>query len=231
MSELEIEVQQREATGKGPNRRLRTAGRIPAVVYGGGRDPLPIEVEKDRLRELLRSRGSEHAVFLLKLGGSGKSRHTMIREMQVDPVTREILHVDFQRVSLDQKVRVAVEVELIGVAEGVKNEGGVLDFVTREVEIESLPGEIPDRLTLDVSALHIGQHLEIGALEIPEGVTLLDEPEKVVVSVGHPRIVEEEVEEEEELLEAELEEPELIRRGKAAEEAEEDEAAGEESED
>ncbi len=112
----------------------------------------------------------------------------MIRDMQMDPVSRQVIHIDFQRVLMDQKVRVAVPVELIGTAFGVKTEGGMLDFVTREVKVECLPGDIPKHLELDVTGLHVGQHSEAKDLNLPEGVTLLDEPDKVIVSLGHGRL-------------------------------------------
>ncbi len=228
MSEITIEVNAREVKGKNANRRLRASGYIPAVVYGGGRDSVPIQVEKKVISELLRQEGGEHAVFLLKLTGTDKSRHTMVREIDIDPVSREIVHIDFQRVLMTEKVRVSVGIELQGTPEGVKNEGGVLDFITREVEIESLPGDIPAKLTLGVSALHIGDHLEAKDLELPDGVELMDEPEKVLVSVAHSRVAEvvEEAEigvEEELLIETEEEEPEVIGKGKEQEETEESE--------
>lgn len=213
MSEQTIDVQERPERGSGASRKLRAAGKIPAVVYGGGRESVAIEVDSHTLHELLRKSG-DHAIFLLKLGDTGKSRHTMIRDLAIDPISRRILHVDFQRVNLKEKVRVSVPIELLGTPTGVKNESGVLDFVTREVEIESLPGQIPAHLELDVSELHIGQHLEAGALTLPEGVELLEDVERVLVSVAHPRVVEEEVETDEELLEGELAEPEVIGRGK-----------------
>jgi large subunit ribosomal protein L25 len=228
MSEMTMQVQERTALGKGPNRRLRSGGKIPAVVYGGGKRPVPIEVDRRELRDLLRQSSSENAVFLLKLGDTGKSRHTMIREIQMDPVSRKIVHVDFQRVSMSEKVRVMVAIQLQGTPSGVKDEGGVLDFVTREVEVECLPSDIPPHLGVDVSALEIGEHVEASDLQVPETVTLLEDEERVIASVGHPRILEVE-EEEEELLEAELEEPEVIGRGKEEEE-EEGEEEGESSE-
>ena len=103
MSHLEIEVEKRETRGKNANRRTRVAGRVPAVVYGGGLDPLAIQVGRRQFEEHLRTAGSENAVFLLKLAGTGDSRHTMIREMQQDPVTGELIHVDFYRILLDRK--------------------------------------------------------------------------------------------------------------------------------
>lgn len=226
MSEKTIEVNQREETGKNANRRLRALGFIPAIVYGGGRDSVPIKVEKHVIHDLLRQEGGEHAVFLLKLAGTDKSRHTMVREVEIDAVTRQIIHIDFQRVLMTEKVKVMVGIELLGTPDGVKNEGGVLDFITREVEIESLPGDLPPKLTLDVSALQIGDHLEAQKLELPDKVELVEEPGRVIVAVAHSRVsdVVEEAEageEEELLLEAEAEEPEVIGRGKEAEETEE----------
>jgi large subunit ribosomal protein L25 len=224
MSEMTLEVHPREARGSRASRRMRRGGRIPAVVYGGGKDTVPIEIDRKSLLDLLKITGGENAVFLLKLAGSGKERHTMIREIDLDPVNREVRHIDFQRVLMTEKVRVQVAIELHGTPLGVKNESGVLDFVHREVEVECLPGDIPRHLTLDVSPLHIGQHLEASALELPEGVVLIDEPTRVLVSSAQPRLaVEEEEEGAEELLEAEREEPEVIRRGRTEDGDEEDE--------
>lgn len=220
MSELEISVKQREETGKNANRRLRAAGSIPAVVYGDHKEAVAIQVERRALHDLLRTGGGENAVFLLKLEGTEKSRHAMIRELDVDPISRQIVHIDFQRIRLTEKVRVQVPIELVGEPTGVKNEGGVLDFVSREVEVECLPTDIPQHLTADVSELHVGQHLEAAALPIPGNVTLLDEADKVIASVSHSRVAAamEELEAGEEgaesLIEAEREEPEVIGRGR-----------------
>lgn len=224
MSELTIEVQRRETTGKNSNRRLRDEGLVPAVVYGGGRESVAIQLDKRTLLDLMKGTAGHNPVFLLQLAGTGKSRHAMIRELQIDPVSRHVLHVDFQRVLMTEKVRVAVHVELVGTPLGVKNEGGLLDFVTREIHVECLPDKIPAKLTVDVSELHTGQHVEARHLEIPEGVELADEPERVLASVGLSRAAlaeEEEAEGEEELLlEGEQAEPEVIRRGRGGEEEE-----------
>lgn len=187
MSEMTIEVEQRKKTGTNSNRRLRASGQIPAVVYGAGKDSVPIHVDRKRLVEMLRRSGGDNAIFLLQLSGGGDERHAMIREMQLDPITREILHLDFQHVLMTEKVRIQVAVELSGVAYGVKVDGGVLDFSHREVHVECLPGDIPKVLVLDVNDLHLGQHLTAGDLKLPEGVELLDEPERVLVSVMHAK--------------------------------------------
>ena len=126
---------------------------------------------------MLKGHAGENPIFLLKLGD--KDRHAMIRHMDVDPLSRQVIHIDFQRVLMDQKIRVAVPVELTGTAVGVKVEGGMLDFVTREVHVECLPGQIPKHLEFDVTDMHIGQHVEAKDLQLPEGVVLLDEPDKV----------------------------------------------------
>ena len=219
MADLEIVVTKREETGKGANRRLRAGGKLPAVVYGGGRDSVPIELDRQSVLRLLKQGGGENALFLLKLSGTGKSRHTMVRKIDIDPVSRQIIHIDFQRVLLDEKVRVQVPIEIVGEADGVKNEGGVMDFITREVDVECLPQEIPARLTADVSELHIGQHLEVKDLPVPDGVAIFD-PERVVVSIAHSRVAEEveaaeeELEAGEGLIEEEPAEPEVIGREK-----------------
>ncbi len=226
MSEqFHIEVHTREATGKNSNRRLRAAGQIPAVLYGAGRDTVPITIERTTIQEVFRHGAGENTIFLLKRVESDQQRHARIREMQVDPVSRQVLHIDFQRVLMDEVIRVNVPIRPLHEAKGVKDEGGVLDLVTREVEVECLPGDIPEAIEVDVAPLAIGDHLEARELTLPAGVTLLEEPERVIVSVAYAVRIEEPEEEGEELLEAAPEEPEVIRRGREGE-AEEGEGEG-----
>ena len=217
MSEIVLEVHEREVTTKNANRRLRATGQVPAVVYGAGLNPASIQVRQRKVEEILRSGSGGNTVFLLQLHGTDKKRHAMIRELQTDSLTGQMIHIDFQRILLDQQVRVAVPIELHGESIGVKNEGGFVDFVTREVEVECLPNQIPASFELDLTHLHVGQHVEAGELDLPEGVELHVEPERVIVSVALRKVaeIEEEVAEEEELLiEAEAEEPEVAQRGK-----------------
>ena len=210
MSETTVTVRLREQTGKNANRRLRAAGEIPAVVYGGDADSAAIRVDGKSVQSLIRE-GGENAVFLLQLEGTDRTRHTMIRDMQWNPLTGSLVHIDFQRIRMDQEVQVAVPVSLIGTPEGVRNEGGLVEFVTREVSVICLPGDIPASIELDVEPLHIGQHVEIGELELPAAVRLDDDHSRTVVAVAAPRIVEEEeVSEDGELLEALTEEPEMV---------------------
>lgn len=216
MEDLIIEVHKREETGDGPCRRLRESGWVPGVVYGGGRETLPIRIEKKPLLEALEQGAGENRVFLLKLIGTDKSRHTMIRDMQIDPVSRRILHIDFQRVLLDAKLRVKVRIELSGTAFGVKNEGGIVDFVSREIEVECLPTLIPQVIDVDLTDLHVGDHVSAGQLRLADGVTLIGDPERIIVSVAHARV---EAEGAEGAAAAEGKEPEVIKRGKPVEES------------
>lgn len=220
MQEVTLEIEKRETAGKGPSRRLRAGGRVPAVVYGGGKETVVVEVDRKTLADTLKKGSGENTIFLLKLGDTGKSRHAMIRDLQVDPLSRQILHVDFQRILMSEKVRVQVPVELQGVAYGVKNEGAVLDFVTRQITVECLPAEIPAHLTLDVAELHVNRHLEAKDVVLPPGVALVGEGERVIVSCRHTKAEEakEAPVEGAELLEAAPTEPEVIKRGKATDE-------------
>ena len=220
MDELTLEVQRREETGTGPNRRLRKAGLLPAVVYGGGKDPISIQVDQKSIHRLLREVGGENAVFLLKLGGTDQSRHTMVRKIDVDPISRQISHIDFQRIDMTKKVKVQVNIEIAGEALGVRTEDGVLDFISRTIEVECLPDAIPAAIEVDVTDLHTGQHLEVSDLAVSEGVTIVDDLSKVIVSIGHARVAEVAEEAEEDLLlEGESEQPEVIGRGKDEEES------------
>jgi large subunit ribosomal protein L25 len=218
MSELAIDVHQRTETGTNANRRLRQSGKIPAVVYGGGKETVPIQIDRKTLIDLMKKGDNENAIFLLKLADSGQERHAMIRDLQVDPLTRQVVHIDFQRILMTEKIKVQVQIELTGTAYGVKTEGGMIDFVHREVSVECLPGDIPKHLELDVTDLRIGQHIEASALQLPAGVTLADEPERVIVALTHTRAEEAAAAAAAGTGEGTAE-PEVIKRGKTEEEA------------
>lgn len=212
--DLTIEVNRRDQTGKSANRRLRREAMIPAVVYGGGKEPISIQVPRKTLIDLFKSGGSENRIFLLKLADTGQSRHAMIRDIQVHPLTRKVEHVDFMRIDMSKRIRVRVHVTLEGVAYGVRTEGGLLDFVTREVEVECLPTSIPQEIKVDVTEVRVGQHLEVKDLALPEGVKLIEEADRVIVSVAHAK-----VEAEGAAAGAEgAAEPEVISKGKKDEE-------------
>jgi large subunit ribosomal protein L25 len=222
MKTIELAVEKRSTIGKNEARRSRAGGRIPAVVYGAGKPNVPISVDKKALSDLFREGAGENAIFLLKLAGSDQSRHAMIREMQRDPVSRKPLHIDFVRVLMDVKITVKVPIEIVGIARGVKADQGILDVVTREIEIECLPTNIPAHLPVDVSELGIGDAIRISEMPAIEGVQIVDNPEKVVVHVTHPTREEEPVAAAAEGA-AELTEPEVLKKGKAVSEDEEPE--------
>lgn len=219
MKTIELKVEKRSTIGKGEARRTRAAGRVPAVVYGAGKPNVPISLDRKALSDLFREGAGENAIFLLKLAGSDQSRHAMIKELQRDPVSRKPVHIDFVRVLMDVKIKVEVPIEIVGVAKGVKTDQGILDVVTREIEIECLPTDIPASIAVDVAELAIGDAIRISDLPPVAGVTIVDNPEKVVVHVTHPTREEEPAVA---IVEgaAEPTEPEVLKKGKAASEEE-----------
>jgi large subunit ribosomal protein L25 len=227
MANIELQVERRQESGKNVARRARASGKVPAVVYGAKKETVPIYIEARQLTTAFRQGAGDNAIYLLKMAGTEQSRHAMIREINRDPVSRELLHVDFLRVLMDVKVRVSVAVELTGTPKGVKQDGGILDFVSREVEIECLPSDIPSTLPVDVSEVGMSESFRVGQIPAREGIRILDDPDKVIAHVAHPA-----KEEEVAVVAAEAAptsaEPEVIKKGKAetAEAAEEPKKEG-----
>jgi len=214
MAEVTLEVSRREGTGKEVAKKLRREGKVPAVVYGGHREPVAISVDRKAVSELVQK--SEHgvrSVFLLKMAGTDQQRHAMIKEITIDPISRRMEHIDFVRVVMDEKVKVTVPVHLNGTAIGVK-EGGLLDWQVRELHIETLPTSIPDTIEVDVTPLGGHDYYRIKDLKLPEGVRVLDDPERVVVGVTHARAEVSEATAEA----AAVAEPEVIKKGKTEDE-------------
>ena len=222
MANIELQVERRQDVGKNVARRARAAGKVPAVVYGAKKETIPIYIEGRSLTTAFRQGAGDNAIYLLKMTGTEQTRHAMIREIDRDPVSREILHVDFLRVLMDVKVRVPVSIELSGTPKGVKQDGGILDFVTREIEIECLPNDIPAHLTVDVSEVGMGDSFRVSQMPVPEGIRILADPDRVIAHVAHP------AKEEEPVVAAAAEaapaatEPEVIKKGKAETEAPEE---------
>ena len=217
MAELTLEVTRREDGGKNVARRYRASGKVPAVVYGGHRDPVAITVDRKIVSEMIQK--SEHGVrsiFLLKMSGTDQQRHAMIKDIQLDPISRRMTHIDFVRVQMDEKVRVTVPVHINGTAIGVK-EGGILDWQIRDLHIECLPGQIPDAIEVNVDALGSHDYLRISDLTLPQGVKVFDDPDRVVVGVTHMKAEVEAAPAEAEAVPAE---PEVIKKGKPEEEKE-----------
>ena len=216
MAELTVGAEIRQEFGKNANRRTRASGRIPAIVYGRGLDSVAVSVDPKDLERILHSGAGHNTIFELTFEGNAKD--VLIRDYQVDPVTDEFLHADFQTVIMDQLMTFQVPVEAVGTAEGVKLYGGVLDTVLREIELECLPTDLPDHIKVDVNHLGVGDSLRVGDVEVDESkIQVLSDPEQVVFNVIPP-VVEEEEEVEEELVEEEEGEPEVIKKGKAEEE-------------
>jgi large subunit ribosomal protein L25 len=217
MAELSLEVSRREGSGKGAARKLRKEGKVPAVVYGGHRETVPITVDRKSVTDLLqKSEHGKRSIFLLKMSGSDQQRHAMIKEVQIDPISRKMMHIDFIRVLMDEVVRTTVPIHLNGSPIGVK-EGGLLDFQVRDLHVECLPTAIPDKIEVDISNLAIHNYLRISDLTLPEGLKVLDDSDRVVVGVTHQR-AEEVPAPEAVAAEAVPAEPEVIARGKKVEE-------------
>jgi large subunit ribosomal protein L25 len=197
----------RTATGKGAARQVRFQKKVPAVIYGHGRASQSLEIDAQALEQALT--GIDPASTVIELTLEGKKARTLIREIQRHPVRPDIIHVDFYEIRADEKVKLRVPVHLTGTPDGVRNAGGVLDQVTREVEIEVMPEHIPDRVEFDVTALTIGRSVHVRDLQIPQA-TILTQADLTIATVVPPRA--EEVAAPTVETGAEIAEPELIRK-------------------
>ena len=222
MAEIVVAASERSETGKNMNRRLRAQGLIPGVLYGASKEPVPVSVSPKEIGTILRSASGENTLFDLDLAGS--RRKVILKEFQVEPLKGRLLHADFYEVALDRTLEVSVPVELQGVPVGVKVQGGIVDFVTRELEVECLPADIPEKVTVDVSGLELGRHLRVSDLQLPANVTVLTDPGVVIAHVVAPRAEEvvAPVAAEVPVEGAEAAEPEVIKKGKAEEGAAEE---------
>jgi large subunit ribosomal protein L25 len=186
---VKLEVQQRDRVGSRETRRLRRAGLIPGVLYGRS-TPHAISVPERDLRRALTGKGGLHAILDVVLEGQSSTHPSILKDYQTDPIRGTLTHIDLHEVRLDQPITAAVTVQLTGEAKGTK-EGGVLSQVTREVNVEALPMEIPEHLELDISEMAIGDSLRVADLPPREGVSYLDDPETVLANVAQPRVEEE----------------------------------------
>src|SRR5437016_14532161 len=219
MAEVTLEVTRRERSGKEYAKKLRQENKIPAVVYGGHKEPVAITVERKAVVDLIqRSEHGVRSIFLLKMSGTDQQRHAMIKDMQMDPISRRMTHIDFVRVVMDEVVRLTIPVHIVGTAIGVK-EGGILDWQVRDLHVECLPNAIPDKIDIDVTPLGNHDYYRVSDLNLPEGVKVLEDLERVVVGVTQMRaeVVEPTVEA---AVVATPAEPEVIKKGKPEEEKE-----------
>ena len=224
-----VEAAPRAERGKNEARRLRASGRVPAVLYGGKGDAIALSVNTKQVNAILRSESGHNTLFQVDL--NGKHEPAILKDWLNDPVSGNLLHVDLLRVAMDVRMRVKVPVHTFGDPAGVKVQGGVFEVVTREVEIECLPGEIPTEFKLDVSGLAMNGQLR--ASDIPIDTTkmkLLTEPERVLAHVVALKVEEEKPAEAVAVETATPAEPEVIKKGKKEVEGEEGAEAAEKPE-
>jgi large subunit ribosomal protein L25 len=209
---IKLEAKPRAERGKNAARRLRAAGLVPVTVYGGGSESTSTTIVKREFAALMRAHG-RNMIFTLKVDGD--STPVKIAELQLDPVKGSLIHLDLMRISLTEKSKFDLPIRIIGEADGVKNSGGILDIVTHSLEVRCLPLDLPPAIEVDVTKLEIGDNLKVGDLQIDEKIEVLDDAEKVIATVVAPRA-------EEPVAEVAAEaaaEPEVIKKGKAEEEA------------
>ncbi|MFZ0038344.1 MAG: 50S ribosomal protein L25 [Candidatus Acidiferrales bacterium] len=222
MEKFVVEGAARETRGKGPARRERRTGMIPAVLYGGKGDSISLSVNAKQLTRILRSETGHNSIFTVNLAG-GSGEQAIVKDWQVDPITGSLIHVDLFRVAMDVRMRVRVPVHPFGEPQGVKVQGGIFETVTREVEVECLPADIPEEFKVDVSELLIGK--QIRAADVPmdkEKLKLVTDPTRVLFHVVTLKAEVEPTAEAAVTAEAAPAEPEVIKKGKKeAEEGEE----------
>ncbi len=242
-----LNAQRREVTGRSANRELRRNGRVPAVVYGRGVDNVNLSVPRDEITKLLRAGAFQNVLVDLEIDQEEASRDVLIKDVQMHPVRDHVIHVDLHQVQPDDRVQVAVPLELIGESPGVERENGIIDQPVRELKVDCRVDQLPSSLSVDLEGLEIGDAVMVSDVDVPQGVTVLTPEDRTVVSIQPPRefdlevtpsaeaeVIEETVEEAleevaegEELAEEELEElaEEDLPEGEMPEEAaEEDEA-------
>lgn len=223
MQQVRLEAQKREASGKGAARGMRRAGNLPGVLYGRKNEVIPIQINARGFRDFLQNYG-ENAFINLEIADHG-TENVMVKEIQRDPVSNQLLHTDLLRISMDEPITSAVPITLIGAAPGIQ-EGGILEFPHRQLTLYCLPTLLPDEIEVDINELEIDDRLSVEDISLPEGIEIIDDPNTRIVAVVPPRIEEEpEVEDEEGMeLEAEADEdaePEVISRRSDDEEDEE----------
>ena len=209
MASANLSVIKRDESGKGAARLLRRSGRVPAVIYGHGREPQALSINTRDLEKLLEHISAENTVIDLDLDGTNS--RTLIREIQRHPFKRQILHVDFQELVAGEKVIVRLPILLVGVPDGVRMDGGILDQTLRELEVEVDPANIPNHVEVDVTKMVIGSSLHVSDIKLPEGVEIVGDAEGSVAVVSAPRAAVEAAATEEAVTGAE---PEVIRAKK-----------------
>jgi large subunit ribosomal protein L25 len=206
---IELKTNKRTETGDGPARRLRQTGQIPAVYYGPNTEPVLLSVNKNDLELVLKKGGIGQVILNLIIQNNGETLNmpAMIKELQTHPVSRNFIHVDFYEIKMDRKITVKIPVTTTGVAKGVEL-GGILQIVRRELEVECLPLAVPESIVIDITDLDIGDSIHAGNISLEGDVEILEEDNRTVVTVLHPKLEEAEVPEGEEAEEGAAEEGE-----------------------
>jgi large subunit ribosomal protein L25 len=229
MEQIIVEATPREDRGKNAARRMRRSGLVPAVLYGGKDSAVTLTVNTKQLSAMLRSESGHNTIFRVKMPSGEQA--AMVKDWQVDPVQGTLLHVDLVRIAMDENIRVSVPVHTFGEPQGVKLQGGIFEMVTREVEIECLPTEIPGEFRVDVTELMIGKQLRAGDLPLDkEKMRLVTDPQRVIAHVVALRVEEEKPAEAVAAEAATPAEPEVIKKGKKETEEGEEGAVAEEKE-
>ena len=222
MAEIVVNAKSRDDRGTNAARRLRRQGLVPGIVYGGKGGNIAVAVDPKALQKVLRSEAGRNTILKLDIAGSGAT-NAILKDLQVDPIKESLLHADFYRIAMDVAIRVTVPINIRGEARGVKVDGGILELITREIEVECLPGDIPERIDVDVSELGLNGALRVSDLPANAKVKILENADQVVVHVvsvkeeeapapGVAVAVEGEVA-------AAPAEPEVMKKGKKEEEA------------
>jgi large subunit ribosomal protein L25 len=219
-----LEVVKREGRGKNEARRLRVTGRIPAVVYGAqnaGKAPtgVPVAADPKEVLRILHSEAGANTLITLKLDGA--ESQVMVKEYQLDPVTHQLLHADFYQLAMDREITVTVPIHIKGEPKGVKLQGGMLDFITREVEVQCLPANIPERIEIDVTELNLHDAVRLRDLPPNPKWKALNEPETMLVHVVLPKAEEAATADADAAAATPTSEPEVIKKGKTDKEGEE----------
>lgn len=205
ISDITVEATVRKTTGSAESRRLRREGLIPAIVYGDKKDPISVSINTKHITTILRSESGHNTIFKLQTPGHDIDT-VMIKEWEIHPVTGKLTHADLCRISLTEKQRVNVSIQLVGEAVGVKVGGGVLENHLRSLDIECLPSDIPEHFTIDVSLLNLGDHIMVKDVKVSENVRIINNADQVIVAISSPT--------EETVSTEPIAEPQVIKKGK-----------------
>lgn len=190
MEKIVLKTEVRNDAGKKVAKGLRNKGLVPAVVYKGGKDALKLQLANDALEQVLHTKAGENVIITLEIEGEGqkKPKTVIVKEVQRDPIKNRILHVDFNEISLTETLKVNVPLATHGEAAGVKKDGGVLEHILWELQVECLPTNIPAKIEVDISNLEIGHFIMVKDIKVPEGVKVLNDGELIAISVKAPKV-------------------------------------------